>query len=358
MKIALFCSSRNRIPSLKTGGTEQPIYYLTRELAKRNHQVVLYAAKGSKVPGVKIREISPFATFSRQKHLNIQERISSFYDLTALSDFFKNEANNFDIIQFNSYMFYEVLPFVEFSKTPVIVRINYPHNLIYPYIKNSLKKYKNVYYLPISNFIKSIMPDLNYTEPIYPAIDLNDFKFSNKPRDYVLFIGRICFNKGTHLAIEVAKKTRKKLIIAGRMDEAEPRQYFNDYIKPKLNNKNIEYIGEVGFKEKVKLYQGALATLFPIQWDEPFGNVPIESMACGTPVIAFDRAAMKESIKDRVSGFLVKDGNIDEMARKVKDIKRIERSQIREWAESNFSVKKTVGQFEKIYKSICKHGNK
>jgi len=232
MKIALFCSSRNIISPTGIGGTEQPTYYLARELIKRKHQVTLYAVKGSKVPGVKVKEISPFATFTQQKHLNIQERISSFYDLTALSDFFRNGADKFDVIQFNSYIFYEILPFVKFSKTPVIVRINYPHDLIYPYIKHYLKKIKNVYYLPISHFIKSIMPDLKYLKPIPPAVDMNEFKFSNKPKDYLLFIGRVCWNKGTHLAVKVAKKAKKKLIIAGPIYEPEPQEYFNQEIKP------------------------------------------------------------------------------------------------------------------------------
>jgi len=352
MKIALFCSSRNVIPPQKSGGTEQPIYYLARDLAEKGHQVFLYAARGSKVLGVKIREISPFITFSKQKYLNIQERISSFYDLTALSEFFKKDADKFDIIQFNSYIFYEILPFVKFSKTPVIIRINYPHHLIYPYIKNYLKKYNQVYFLPISNFIKSVMPDLKYLKPIYPAVDMNEFKFSAKSKDYLLFIGRICPNKGTHLAIEAARKVKRKLIIAGRIDEDEPQEYFNQYIKPHLDNKNIKYIGEVGFKEKIKLYQGALATLFPIQWDEPFGNVPIESMACGTPVVAFDRAAMRESIKNRVSGFLVKDGNINQMVKKIRKVEEIKREDVRKWAVDNFSLDIITDKYIKLYKKL------
>jgi len=351
MKIALFCSSRNRIPALKTGGTEQPIYYLTRELAKKGHQVFLYAAKGSKIPGVKIKEISPFVTFSKQTHLNIQERISSFYDLTALSDFFKNEADNFDIIQFNSYIFHEILPFTNFSKTPVIIRINYPHHLIYPYIKRYLKKYKNVHYLPISHFIKTMMPDLNYLKPIYPAVDTNEFRFSKNPKDQLLFIGRISHRKGAHLAIETAKKAKSKLILAGRIEGGQEEEYFDQMIKPYLD-RNIRYVGEVDFKTKIKLYQQSKATLFPIQWDEPFGNVPIESMACGTPVIAFNRAAMKESTKDKISGFLVKDGDVEGMVRAVKNVGRIERSKVRQWAENNFSIEKAVSQFEKLYQSI------
>lgn len=352
MKIALFCSSRNVVPPFKTGGTEQPIYYLAKELAKRGHQVVLYAARGSKVLGVKVKEISPFATCVKQEHLNIQERISSFYDLTALSDFFEDEAKNFDIIQFNSYIFYEILPFTNRTKIPVVIRINYPHNLIYPYIKNYLKQFKNVYYLPISHFIKTIMPDLPYLEPIYPAIDLADFKFCQKSDDYLLFIGRICANKGTHLAIKVAQKAKKKLIIAGRIDEQPPQEYFNNFIKPYIDNKQIIYLGEVDYNNKIKLYQKALVTLFPIQWDEPFGNVPIESMSCGTPVITFNRAAMPESVKNRVSGFLIRDGDTEEMLKAVKNIGRLDRAKVRQWAEDNFSLDKYIDKHEKMYQRL------
>ena len=131
MKIALFCSAKNKIPSGKTGGTEQPIYYLAKGLARRGHEVTLYAAYGSKVKGAKVKEISHLVTSVKRKNLYAQERIASFFDLNALADFFKNDANNFDLIQFNGYLFYEILPFTKFSKIPVIIRINYPHNFIY-----------------------------------------------------------------------------------------------------------------------------------------------------------------------------------------------------------------------------------
>ncbi len=349
MKIALFCSSRNRIPSIKTGGTEQPIYYLAKTLAERKHDVTVFAAKGSRIPKVKVKEISPFVTFAKQKFLNLQERISSFYDLSALADFFHNEADKYDIIQFNSYIFYEILPFLKLTEKPVIIRINYPHNLIYPYIKDELLKYKNVHYLPISKFIKSAMPDLNYLNPIYPGIDINDFKYSAKHKDYLLFIGRVCHNKGAHLAIEVARKTNNKLIIAGRIDQEDGDKYYKEEVEPYLNDK-IQYIGEVDFKTKVKLYRGAITTLFPILWDEPFGNVPIESMACGTPVIAFDRAAMKESVKDKLSGFLVK--NISQMIKKVSEIEKIDREKTRKWAIDNFSNEIITDKYIKSYKKL------
>ena len=354
MRIALFCSSRNIIPPRKTGGTEQPVFYLAKGLAEKGHRVTLYAAKGSKVPGVKIKEISPFA-FGSKDYFDSRDFAASFYDLAALADFFKKDAKNFDIVQFNSFVFYEILPFVGFSKVPVpiIIRINHSsHRFIYPYIKNRLKKFKNVHYLPISNFIKTCMPGLPYLKPIYPAIDLDDFKFSKKPDDYLLFIGRLCPKKGAHLAIKAARKARKPLIIAGEIDEQLPYPYFKNFIFPYIDNKNIIYAGEVDYKTKIKLYRGALATLFPIQEDEAFGNVQIESMACGTPVVAFDRAACREAIKDGESGFIVKDGDVNQMAAAVKKISGLDRMKVRKWAEGNFSLPEMVKKYEEMYKLV------
>ncbi|MFA6988460.1 MAG: glycosyltransferase, partial [Candidatus Gastranaerophilaceae bacterium] len=309
MKIALFCSSRNIIPPLKTGGTEQPIYYLAKELARREHDVTLFAACGSRVTGVKIREISPFAVCSQQKFLNIQERIASFYDTNAMADFFRNEADEFDVIQFNSYLFYEILPFAQFTNTPIVIRINYPHDLMYTYIKKSLllisKKNQNIYFLPISNFIKSIMPNLPYLNPIFPGVDKREFKYSSKSGDYLLFMGRICKNKGAHIAIEIAKRIKQKLLIAGRIDQEDGNEYFKKYIKPNLGE-NIFFLGEVDKKEKIKLYQEARATVFPTVGTEAFGSVQIESMMCGTPVVAFDKGASREIIINGKNGFLVK----------------------------------------------------
>jgi glycosyltransferase involved in cell wall biosynthesis len=326
-----------------------------RELAKRGHKITLYAPSGSKILGVKIKKISPFQTsLIRQKYANLQERITSFYDLNAFADFFSSgEDKNFDLIYCCNYIFYEILPFTKWTKKPVIIQINYPHGSIYPYMKDYLKKFKNVHYMPMSHFIKSVMPHLPYSEPIYPVFDFKDFPFSKKSGDSLLFIGRICPEKGPHLAIEAVQKSKRKLIIAGGVG-TNHHEYFNRKIKPFVDGKKIVYVGEVDFKTKIKLYQKSLATLFPIQWDEPFGIVLVESMACGTPVIAFDRAAVREIVKNGKNGFVVPDGDTNKIAAKIKDISKLNRLRVRQWAEKKFSLKQWVDKYERICQSLIR----
>jgi len=358
-KIVFFSSAKNFVTADKTGGIEQSLYYFVRELSKRGHKIVLYTASKSKIPGVEVRNMLP--SHLNNKYFNnldesSKEKSVSFFDASALIDFFHfKEDEKFDLIIFFGYKFYEYLPFSKLTGLPIISQINYDHGEIYPAIKEVLKKYKNVQYLPVSNSIKKTMPDLPYLEVVYPVFDFKDFVFSPKEGKYLLFIGRICPEKGVDIAINVAKQSNKKLIIAGPIRDID---YFEAKIKPYLDNQRIFYIGEVGFKKKVELYQNALATLFPIRWNEPFGIVAVESMACGTPVIAFDRAAMREIIKNGINGYIVKDGDVGQMVRAVKEISKIERKNARKYAEKLFSLEKWTDKLENICLNLAKYGKK
>lgn len=357
MKIAFFCSSRNIIPPHKTGGIEWATFFLAKELARRGHKITLYAAHGSKVKGVKVKEISPFPTLVKQKYANLSERITSFYDLSSFADFFANgEDKKFDVIHITNYIFYEILPFAQLTHTPILVEICYPHDNIYPYLKNNLSKNRNIHYLPGSRFIRSAMPDLAYLPPLYPAVDESFFPFSKKVKNYLFFIGRICPEKGVHLAIEAARLAKKKLVIAGGVRETN-LDYFQEFVKPQIDGKNIIYMGEVDLKTRVKLYQGALALLFPIQWNEPCGNVMIESMMCGTPVIAFDRAAAREIVKNNFTGIVVGDGKVNDMAKAIALVGRLDRKKIRQYAIEKFSIGKEAAKYEKICLNLLKQSN-
>ena len=181
-KIVFFTSAKNIVPPPKTGGIEQPLYYLIRELAKNGHGVVLYAGNESKIPGVETRCIIPDKT--NRKAFNdlegsLREKAISFVDSISLVDFFSSrENNNYDIICFYGYKFYEYLPFSRFTDLPVIIQINYPHEELYSGFKEVIKKYKNVPSLTsMSDSIRQVMPELPYLETIYPVPDFNDFFF-------------------------------------------------------------------------------------------------------------------------------------------------------------------------------------
>lgn len=357
LNIAFFSSAKEGVPPDKTGGIGQPLYYYCRELAKRGHKIVLYAATKSKIPNVEVRNILPKGIKNFEKLKGDQkERVVSFFDSETINRFFsEKEDKDFDLVGFFGYKFYEYLPYSRLTRLPVISQINYPHENIYPVIKTVVKRYTNVFYLPMSKFVKKVMPGLNYLPAIYPLFDIDDFPFSPIGGEYLLSIGRICPDKGVDIAIEVAKQSDKKLIIAGPIRDAE---YFEEKIKPFVDNRRIFYIGEADFKKKVELYQNSLATLFPIRWNEPFGIVPVESMACGTPAIVFDRAAMREIIKDGISGYIVKDGDVGKMVEAVKRVNKIKRKETRKHVEIFFSLTRWTDKFENICLNLSKYGKK
>ena len=168
-------------------------------------------------------------------------------------------------------------------------------------------------------------------------------------REYLVFLGRIEDIKGTYEAIQVAHKTGLKLIIAGNIAN-EHHDYFNQKIKPHIKEGVVEYIGTVDDEQKLPLLQGAKALLFPIKWEEPFGMVMIESMACSTPVIAFRRGAVEEVIKDGVTGFIV--DNVDEMISAVGRLDEIDRIKVRNDVVERFSTPVIAQQYMKILSEI------
>ena len=246
------------------------------------------------------------------------------------------------------------MPFVKLSDIPVIIHVHYSHKAIYPHIKDKLSEYKSVRYLPVSDFTKTLMPDLPYLDKVYPAVDLKDFPYSGASGSYLLFLSRICPEKGAHLAIKAAQGAGKKLIIAGGVSRSH-RAYFNTEIKPYIDNKNIIYVGEADLKTRVKIYQKAAALLFPIQWDETFGLVMAEAMSCGTPVIGFDRGAVKELIVDGKTGFVVSpESGIEGLKTALSKIDQIKPQDCRDHTVKYFSTETMVNNYEKTYLGIIK----
>jgi glycosyltransferase involved in cell wall biosynthesis len=188
---------------------------------------------------------------------------------------------------------------------------------------------------------------LNWCGTVYHGLPEDLYDFIETPGDYLAFLGRICPEKGLDRAIEIAEKTRRKLKIAAKVDPVD-REYFSREIEPLLSRPFIEFVGEIAEPDKGKFLGNAAALLFPIDWPEPFGLVMIESLACGTPVIAFDSGSVPEIIENGATGFVV--SNIDEAASAVERISTLNRWKCREAFEQRFSASRMASDYLDIYR--------
>ena len=209
----------------------------------------------------------------------------------------------------------------------------------------------------VSNALKEVLErnGIQNVETVYNGIDVSSFPFESNPRgDYLLWIGRFTANKAPHLAIELARQAGIPLKMAAKLDQQSPKDidYFNHEIKPLLKPGVAEWVGEIGHKEKALLYKDALAFLNPIQWDEPFGLTVAESMACGTPVIAYRRGSMPELIIDGETGFLIKPNHEDQFLAAIKKVGTIDRAKCRQHADSNFSVTAMTDGYLSVYEKL------
>jgi glycosyltransferase involved in cell wall biosynthesis len=182
---------------------------------------------------------------------------------------------------------------------------------------------------------------------VYNGIHTEEFTFRPEPGEYLLFFGRIHPEKGVYESIQIAKQSKRKLIISGLIQDQE---YFDLKVKPFLNDQDTVYLGNSGPEERNRLLGGAFALLHPISFEEPFGLSVAEAMFCGTPVIAFNRGSMPELILDGKTGFLA--NTVEEAVEAVKNINLIDREYCRQWANSKFSRQKMIEGYLDVYEKI------
>ena len=346
MKIAQIAPFEEPVPPKKYGGTERIVYHLTEELVKNGHNVTLFATGDSKT-SAKLLPIFPQALRSIKIGQNLKAREA--YKLIGLAKVIEILLKeNFDII--HNHIGWRFLPFIKILKTKVVTTLHGPLDIGYQ--RFIYQKFPNSYYISISKNQREPLPKLNFVGNVYNGIDIRSFPFKEKSGNYLAFLGRMSPEKGPLEAIKIAKKMKMKLVMAAKIDVVD-KEYFSKKIKPLIDNRMIKFIGEVGHKKKVQLLQNAKATLVPINWREPFGLVLTESMACGTPVIAFKRGSVPEVIKDKKTGFIVK--NVDEAVESLKKIDQIDRRDCRKWVEEKFTSEKMANGYEKIYSKVLKY---
>jgi glycosyltransferase involved in cell wall biosynthesis len=327
-----------RTPPRHYGPWENVASLLTEGLVTRGHDVTLFATADSQTCST-LHAVCPRG-YEEDRSL-----IPKVWECLHISELFEH-ADAYDIIH-NQFDFLP-LTYTGLTTTPVVTTI---HGFSSPGILPVYKKYNGkAFYVSISDGDRS--PDLDYIKTIHHGIDIKQFDFRHDPDDYLLFFGRIHHDKGTREALNIATACNKKLILAGIIQD---QAYYDQYVASHIDNDKVIYAGSVGPVERNRLLGKACALLHPIQFDEPFGLSVIESMACGTPVIAFDRGSMPELIESGKSGFLV--NNVAEAIETVTRIKDIDRAYCRRHVERHFTVDRMIDEYVQVYKMILDSGS-
>ncbi|WP_026732368.1 glycosyltransferase family 4 protein [Fischerella sp. PCC 9605] len=339
MRIAQVAPLWERVPPPGYGGTELVVGLLTDELVRRGHEVTLFAS-GDSLTLAKLESVHP-----RALRLDSTIKEYSVYEMLQMSRVYE-AANEFDII--HSHMGYTALPYVNLVNTPTVHTL---HGIFTPDNEKLFVHAKNQPYVSISHSQREPRLGLNYVATVYNGIDVNTHEFHPQPEEppYLAFLGRISPEKGTHIAIEIAKQAGWRLKMAGKVDVVD-KDYFEREIKPLIDGKQIEYLGEANHIQKNALMGGAVATLFTITWREPFGLVMVESMAAGTPVIAMNMGSVPEVIANGRTGFIC--SSIEECVDAVNKVAELNRYACREHVEKYFSVQKMVDGYEAVYEKL------
>lgn len=343
MRIAQVAPLWERVPPPAYGGTELIVGLLTDELVRRGHEVTLFASGDSQTLAL-LDPVSPQALRKIDETVT-PYHLHSIYQTLQLNKILE-KASQFDII--HSHIGFPLFPYANILKIPTLHTI---HGIVPSAEEDLWRSVSKQNFISISNSQRRNDLGLNYVATVYNAINTNNFPFNNQADhpSYLAFLGRISPEKGPHLAIEIANRTGLPLKMAGKIDPVD-REFFEKDIKPFIDGQQIQFLGEADHQMKCDLMGGAIATLFPITWPEPFGLVMIESMVLGTPVIAMEMGSTREVIAEGKTGFLCH--SVEECVAGVQRIREISRSHCRDHVVDHFSVRNMVDGYEAVYQKL------
>ena len=338
MKIAQVAPLYESVPPKLYGGTERVVSYLTEALVGAGHDVTLFAS-GDSTTAARLVPGCPQAL--RLNHYECQDQLAHHF---VMLEEVLERADQFDLIHFHvDYMHFPL------SKLSGLVHLSTLHGrLDSPDLAPLYRKYRNMPLTSISLNQRKPLAWANWVGNVYHGLPQDMLRVGDGGGKYLAFLGRISPEKRVDRAIEIAKKLKMPLKIAAKVDRAD-RAYYEAEIKPLLNTPNVEFIGEINEQQKGDFLGNAYAYLFPIDWPEPFGLTMIESMACGTPTIAFNCGSVPEVINNGVTGFIV--NTMEEALHAVEQAARIDRAACRAEFLKRFSAPQMARQYVKLYEA-------
>jgi len=338
MRIAQVAPLAESVPPPGYGGTERVVGYLTEALVRLGHEVTLFASGDSKTDA----ELIPCSPRALRLDETVVDPIAhAVVELECVAA----EARRFDIIHWHLDYFH--FPMSRRLKVPNVTTLH--GRLDIPDLQPIYDEFPDMPVVSISNDQRAPLPQARWIETVHHGMPLDELEPRVASGEYLAFLGRISPEKRADRAIEVARRAGLPLRIAAKVDDID-REYFEREIEPLLEADHVEYVGEIGPEEKAEFLGHARALLFPIDWAEPFGLVMIESMACGTPVIAYRSGSVPEVIDHGVSGFIVDDiaGAVEAVGR----LDELDRAAVREAFERRFGVERMARDYVNVYERL------
>jgi glycosyltransferase involved in cell wall biosynthesis len=340
MKIAQISPLMESCPPQLYGGTERVVSYLTEELVRQGHDVTLFAS-GDSITSARLEACC-------ERALRLDSTVTDpIPDHLIMLNKVRDMAKQFDVLHFHVDVLHYPLA-VDFAGRTVTTMHG---RLDLPELRKMHAAFPGFPLVSISDDQRLPMPPVRWAGTVHHGLPGGLLAFNSAPKGgYLAFLGRISPEKRPDRAIEIANRAGAKLKIAAKIDKVD-QGYWKNVIEPMVaSSPNVEYIGEIGERDKAQFLGNADALLFPIDWPEPFGLVMIEAMSCGTPVIAFRRGSAAEVIDDGVSGYLVED--VAQAIAAVRRLPELDRARVRETFVRRFDIARVAKEYVQVYQTL------
>ena len=343
MEIAQIAPLTEAVPPRLYGGTERVVSWLTEELIALGHEVTLFAS-GDSMTSARLDAVWP-----RALRLDGSVRDPNALHMLMLERVYQRAAD-FDFLHFHL----DYYPFSLFSRQPTPFVTTLHGRLDLPEHQPVFDAFSSVPVVSISNSQRRPLPQARWVRTVHHGLPERLLTPQPIKPSYFAFLGRIAPEKGIDRAIRIAEHCGVPLKVAAKVDKAD-REYYDDQIQPMIKSGNAEYIGEITDKDKSNFLSGAMALLVPIDWPEPFGLVMIEAMACGTPVIAFNRGSVPEIIDDGVTGYIVEDEVSAVVAASC--LNQLSRERVRWGFMARFTARRMAEDYVALYRNLAQHNS-